>query len=99
MEKQPPIPDEIATFLNRAFKSGDVERVCLAIGTAVKAYSIADVARKSGLSRPTVYRAFAGSGAYPNLTTVVGVLDAMGLRLKVITKSGARAKASRIRSG
>jgi probable addiction module antidote protein len=94
MNEQSPILGDVANLLNHAFESDDVERICLAIGAAVKAYNIADVARKSGLNRPSVYRAFAGNGASPNLTTVIGVLDAMGLRLKVIGKQGRRAKLS-----
>ncbi|MDO8401316.1 MAG: putative addiction module antidote protein [Bradyrhizobium sp.] len=97
-EQPPPTPSDVATFLNQAFESGDVERICLAIGLALKAHNIADVARKSGLDRPTVYRAFAGNGASPNFTTVIGVLSAMGFRLKVTAKRGGRASVSRIRS-
>ena len=89
--------DDVEDSLNIAFKSGDVERICLAVGAAIKAYNISDIARKSGLSRPSVYRAFAGGGASPNLTTLLGVLDAMGLRL-MVPKRGDRAQASRIRS-
>lgn len=97
--QRPPSHGDVVTFLNQAFESGDVERICLAIRSAVKAHNIADVARKAGLNRPSVYRAFAGGGAYPNLTTVIGVLSAMGFRLKVSAKPGSRAKVSRIRSG
>src|SRR5687768_16804150 len=90
--------EDLEDSLNIAFKTGDVERICLAVGAAVKTYNVADVARKSGLSRPSVYRAFAGGGSSPNLTTLLGVLDAMGLRLMVVPKRGDRAKPSRIRS-
>jgi probable addiction module antidote protein len=84
---------EIVDFLNEAFRSGDVGRISQAIGIAAKTHDIADVAKRAGLSRTSVYRSFAGGGRYPNLTTVVQVLEAMGLRLKVgrIRKSGARA--------
>ena len=95
MQGKSAVPSEIAVDLNRSFQTGDIERICRSIGEAVKAYNIADVAKKSGLSRPSVYRAFAGGGAYPNLTTVVGVLGAMGLSLKVAVKRGDRAKPSR----
>jgi probable addiction module antidote protein len=81
--------------LNAAFQSDDVDRICQSIGAAAKSHNITEIAKKSGLNRPTMYRAFAGGGAYPNLTTVVGVLAAMGLRLKVEPKKGPSAKPSR----
>ena len=89
---------EIVDFLNEAFRSGDVGRISQAIGIAAKTHDIADVAKRAGLSRTSVYRSFAGGGRYPNLTTVVQVLEAMGLRLKVgrIRKSGARASRDRV---
>ena len=84
---------EIVDFLNEAFRSGDVDRIAQAIGTAAKIHDISDVAKRAGLSRTTLYRAFAGEGTHPNLTTVVRVLEAMGLGLKVgrIRKPGAKA--------
>jgi probable addiction module antidote protein len=87
-----PKAEEIVDFLNAAFDSGDLDRISQAIGTAAKVHNISDVARRARLSRPSVYRAFAGHGTYPNLTTVVRILGAMGLGLKVgrITKHGAK---------
>ncbi len=87
-----PMQGKSLDFLNAAFNSGDLDRISQAIGTAAKVHNISDVARRARLSRPSVYRAFAGHGTYPNLTTVVRILGAMGLGLKVgrITKHGAR---------
>jgi probable addiction module antidote protein len=87
-----PNAGEIVDFLNAAFATGDVDRISQAIGTAAKIHNISDVAKRARLSRPSVYRAFAGRGTYPNLTTVVRILGAMGLGLKVgrITQRGAR---------
>ena len=84
---------EVVDFLNEAFRSGDVDRIAQAIGIAAKTHDISDVAKRAGLSRTSVYRSFAGEGRYPNLTTVVQVLAAMGLGLKVgpIGRPGARA--------
>ena len=84
---------EIVDFLNEAFRSGDVDRIAQAIGSAAKAHDISGLAKRAGLSRTSVYRSFAGEGRYPNLTTVVQVLAAMGLGLKVgrIRKPAARA--------
>lgn len=94
-EQPPPSPSDVAALLNQAFESGDVEQICLAIGSALKAHNISDVARKSGLQRPTIYRAFAGKGACPNLTTVIAVLSAIGLKLKVTAERRGSANVSR----
>ena len=99
MEEQASLPRDVAFFLNQAFASGEIERICLAIGTAMKDYNTADLARKSGLRRESIYRAFSGSGTYPNFKTVLGVLDAMGFRLKVTAHPRGRAKPNRSRSG
>jgi len=85
---------DVAVYINRAFDTGDMDAICQAIGTAAKMHNITDIAKKSGIERPSVYRAFAGGGRYPNLTTVAKVLDAMGLRLQVTSKRGSRAKPS-----
>jgi probable addiction module antidote protein len=86
---------DVAAFINRAFDTGDLDDICKAIGTAAKTHNVSDIAKKSGIKRESIYRAFAGGGGYPNLTTVARVLDAMGLRLKVTIKRGSRAKPSK----
>jgi probable addiction module antidote protein len=65
---------------------------------ATRLYNISDLAQKSGLSRPSIYRAFAGDPKKPNFTTVLNVLDAMGFRLHVTVRPGARARAARLKS-
>ena len=74
--------------LNQAFETADVQRICAAIRHAVHSYNIADIARNAGLSRPSIYRAFSGGQAAPNVTTMLGVLHAMGLQLKVAPRGG-----------
>jgi len=61
-------------------------------------YNISDLAQKSGVARPSIHRAFAGNPIKPNFTTVFNVLDAMGFRLHVTVRPGARARAARLKS-
>lgn len=68
--------------LNKSFKTSDPKTISLAIGRAVREFNISRLAKESGLERPSIYRAFAGE-QLPNFTTVLAVLNAMGLRLKV----------------
>ena len=85
---------EIADYINYAFKSSDIAAICHAIGDATRLHNVSDIAKKAGIERPSVYRAFAG---HPNLSTVLGVLDAMGFQLKVVPRRGQRARLARAR--
>jgi probable addiction module antidote protein len=86
---------EVFEALNEAFSSRDVVRISEAIGNAAKANNIAELARRAKLARPSVYRAFAGGSACPNLTTVVRVLEALGLELRVERIGKNRKRSSR----
>jgi len=73
---------DLTAEINRALQRIDVAKACAAIGSAVKLHNASEIARKAGIERPSIYRAFGPAGS-PNFTTVVRVLDAMGLQLKV----------------
>ena len=87
-----------ADRINRALEKSDIAEICHAIGAATRLYNISDLAQKSGLARPSIHRAFAGDPIKPNFTTVFNVLDAMGFRLHVTVRRGARARAARLKS-
>jgi probable addiction module antidote protein len=87
-----------ADLINQAFKKSDVAEICHAIAAATRLYNISDLAQKSGLARPSLYRGFAGDAGKPNFTTVLNVLDAMGFRLHVTVRRGDRARAARLKS-
>ena len=87
-----------ADCINQALEKSDIAEICHAIAAATRLYNISDLAQKSGLSRPSIYRAFASDPQKPNFTTVLNVLDAMGFQLHVTVRPGARARANRVRS-
>ena len=87
-----------ADCINRALEKSDIAEICHAIAAATRLYNISDLAQKSGLARPSIYRAFAGDPKKPNFTTVLNVLDAMGFRLHVTVRRGTRAKSARLKS-
>jgi probable addiction module antidote protein len=79
-----------ADCINQALASSDIAGICRAIGAATQLYNISELAQKTGLSRPSIYRAFAGNPQKPNFTTVLNILDAMGFQLHVtVRKDGA----------
>ena len=48
---------ELTDRINRAFTTSDIEEIRHAIGAAIRLYNISDIAKASGLQRPTVLRA------------------------------------------
>ena len=91
-------PRPQSSRLNRAFAKSDIAEICHAIGAATRLYNISDLAQKSGLARPSLHRAFAADPKKPNFTTVLSVLDAMGLRLRVTVRRRGPARAARLKS-
>ena len=85
-----------ADCINRALAKSDVAEICHAIGADTRLYNISDLAQNSGLARPSIHRAFAGNPIKPNFTTVLSVLDAMGLRLRTVRRGGP-ARAARLK--
>jgi probable addiction module antidote protein len=85
---------ELTAEINRALQTTDIAKVCAAIGNAVRLHNASEIARKAGIERPSVYRAF-GSAGSPNFTTVVRVLDAMGFRLKLLPRQKGKRIAKR----
>ena len=86
---------EVTDRINRAFGTLDIDEIRHAIGAAIRLYNISDIAKVSGLERPTIYRAFERDGKHPNFTTVLSVLDAMGFQLHVTVRRDARARLAR----
>jgi probable addiction module antidote protein len=76
-------PGEMAARISHALATSDIVRISLGIRDVILLHSIPDLAKSSGVKRQSLYRAFGGKH-YPQFTTVLNVLDAMGLQLKVI---------------
>src|ERR1700694_4252983 len=88
---------EVADYMNRAFETSDIVAICNAIGDATRLHNISDIAKITGLERPSIYRAFGGQQS-PNLSTFLSVLNAMGFQLKVTQRRGRRARLARVRN-
>ena len=73
---------ELTAEINLALQKTDVAKVCSAIRRTIKLHNATEIARQAGIERPSIYRAFGGE-ASPNFSTVLRVLGAMGLKLKV----------------
>jgi probable addiction module antidote protein len=79
-------PLNIESHINKALKSSDISAICSAIGDAARQHTVSGIAKKSGMKRSTIYRAFSGGAHHANFKTVLNVLNAMGLELKVFRR-------------
>lgn len=71
---------DIAIFLDEAFKSGNVRHIVDAIGAVARAKGMTEIAKKSGIRREQLYQAF-GENGNPTLQTLIPVLRALNLDL------------------
>lgn len=79
--------EQMAEYLEAAFEVGDPALIAAALGDIARAQGMSHVARESGLSRESLYKALSASGN-PELATVLKVLNALGLRFHVAPAGG-----------
>ena len=72
----------IMAYLEEAFADGDPDLIASAIGDVARARNISAIARDTGLTRETLYRAFS-PGGNPTLATLSAVVKALGLQLSI----------------
>ena len=72
----------IAAYLEEAFADGDPALIASAIGDVARARSITAIARDTGLTRETLYRALSPEGN-PTLATLAAVVKALGFQLAI----------------
>ena len=69
-------------LLAEAFASGDQKFIAAALGAVARARGMSSVAEKAGVTRPALYKALSKTGD-PQLSTLLGVVKALGLKLAV----------------
>ncbi len=79
----------IAAYLDAYLEDGTPEEVRRALDTIARSKGMSDLARRSGVSRPGIYKALAEDGN-PSFETIRSILSAMGLRLTVEVAEGAQ---------
>lgn len=73
-------PESQAELLADAFDSGDASYIAHAPGIVARARGMTGVAKDAGVTREALYKALSDKGD-PRLSTLLGVLKALGLRL------------------
>lgn len=74
--------EEMAAYLEACLEEadGDAAFIAKALGDIARAKGMAQVARDSGLSRESLYKALSGERS-PSFDTILKVVQALGLRL------------------
>ena len=85
-------PKEMALYLQACIEesNGDAAFIAKALGDIARAKGMAQVAKESGLSRESLYKALSGD-RIPGFDTVLKVLAALGLSLHTKPTTKARA--------
>ena len=75
-------PKVIASYLNTVLEEGDSDELIVALGHITKAIGMTKIAHKTGMSRPSLYKALS-EGAKPQFETIMKVLRAIGGQINV----------------
>ena len=74
--------DAVAT-LEAAFEDGDPAVIAKMLGAVARSHGMTEIAKRAGKSREALYKALSADGN-PTLSTLVAVLESLGLRLAVV---------------
>lgn len=74
--------EDIADYLEAVLEDGDPALVTHALGVIARAKGMAEIGRAAGLGRESLYKALSAKGN-PEFATVLKVIRALGLKLKV----------------
>ena len=72
----------IKEYLNTVLEEGDSNDIVTALGYIAKALGMSKIAKETGLSRPSLYKALS-EGAKPQFETILKVLRAVGGNLNL----------------
>jgi probable addiction module antidote protein len=75
-------PEEMAAYLDASLEeaNGDAAFIAKALGDIARAKGMSQVARDTGLSRESLYKALSGE-RIPSFDTILRVIDALDLEL------------------
>jgi probable addiction module antidote protein len=79
-----------AELIADAFDSGDASYIAHALGVVARARGMTQVAKDAGVTREALYRALSQEGD-PKLSTLLGVLKALGIALHAEQRTGSEA--------
>ena len=74
--------EAILAYFEEALDTDDPAFIMQALGTIARARGMSQIAKDTGLSRESLYKALSADGN-PEFSTVIRVMKALGLRLSV----------------
>ncbi len=74
--------EAINAYLEEALESDDPAFIAKALGTVARARGMSRIAKKSGLSRESLYKALSSDGN-PEFGTIIRVMNALGLKFSI----------------
>jgi probable addiction module antidote protein len=74
--------EAIAAFLEDIMESGDQALIVEGIKVVARARGMTQIAKDAGIARQALYKSL-GEGGNPTLSTLLGVMKALGLQLAV----------------
>lgn len=75
-------PEDIAAYLNAAFETGEASLIAAALGDVSRSEGMTAVASRAGVTREALYKSLSENGD-PKLSTLLGVVHALNLRLEI----------------
>lgn len=75
--------EAIAAYVTAALEENDIHLITAALGDVARARGMTRMAKEAGVTREALYKALSASGD-PKLSTVLGVMRALGVELKAI---------------
>ena len=80
-------PEEMAAYLEACIQEseGDSAFIAKALGDIARAKGMTQIARETGLSRESLYKALSGDRS-PSFDTILKVISALGLKLSASAK-------------
>lgn len=74
--------EDVAAYLEAVFEENDPALIAHALGVAARAKGMTAIAEEAGLTRASLYKALSEDGN-PAFSTVMSVVQALGLKLKI----------------
>ncbi|ADE16118.1 addiction module antidote protein [Nitrosococcus halophilus Nc 4] len=72
--------EDMASYLNACLEESDPALITYALGVIARAKGMTQLARETGLSRESLYKALSSEGN-PEFATVLKVIKALGIKL------------------
>ena len=83
-----------AEYMTAALETGDIKFIRDAVGVVARARGMGRIAKETGLSRESLYKALGGAGN-PEFGTVMRIVRALGLTLAARPAAAARTRKKR----